>query len=114
MRSAVTFAVHGRRPITASMDTDLPEPDSPTIARTSPVSTVSETPSTARNQPMAGLEFDGEVLDVEEGHGFGIFSGFAYITVRLGAWCIVTRMETSVTGPIVPIVLNTAEISALA
>ncbi|MNY51051.1 hypothetical protein D3C86_1866110 [compost metagenome] len=33
--SAVTFAVHGRRPMAASIDTDLPEPDSPTIASTS-------------------------------------------------------------------------------
>ena len=31
-RSAVTVAVFGSRPMTASMATDLPEPDSPTIA----------------------------------------------------------------------------------
>src|SRR5262245_5390906 len=55
MRLAVTFAVQGRSPITASIDTDLPEPDSPTMARTSRESTVSETLSTARNQPLPVL-----------------------------------------------------------
>ena len=39
--SAVTVAVGGSRPITASIATDLPEPDSPTIASTSPASTES-------------------------------------------------------------------------
>ena len=53
MRSAVTLAVHGSRPMTASIDTDLPEPDSPTIASTSRLSTASETPSTARKGPLA-------------------------------------------------------------
>ena len=41
--------------MTASMDTDLPEPDSPTMARTSPVSTFMDTLSTARKQPLAVL-----------------------------------------------------------
>ena len=50
---AETVAVHGSRPMTASMATDLPEPDSPTIACTSPASTVSDTPSTARKAPCA-------------------------------------------------------------
>src|SRR5690606_39213896 len=52
-RSALTFAVQGRSPITASIETDLPEPDSPTIASTSLSSTEKETPSTARNGPCA-------------------------------------------------------------
>ena len=51
--SAVIFAVQGRRPMTASIETDFPEPDSPTIASTSPASTESDTPSTALNQPEA-------------------------------------------------------------
>ncbi len=50
--SAVTFAVQGKSPITASIDTDLPEPDSPTIASTSPASTERLIPSTARNGPV--------------------------------------------------------------
>ena len=37
--SAETFAVHGSNPMTASIDTDLPEPLSPTIANTSRSST---------------------------------------------------------------------------
>ena len=53
--SAVTFAVQGSSPITASMATDLPDPDSPTIASTSPLSTLSDTPSTARKKPDAVL-----------------------------------------------------------
>ena len=47
--SAVTVAVQGKSPISASMATDLPDPDSPTIATTSPPSTSKSTPSTARN-----------------------------------------------------------------
>src|SRR5690606_9262545 len=39
--------------MTASIETDLPEPDSPTMASTSPLSTESETPSTARSLPAA-------------------------------------------------------------
>ncbi len=34
--SAETFAVHGRSPMIASIDTDLPEPDSPTTPTSSP------------------------------------------------------------------------------
>ena len=51
-RSAVTRAVQGNRPMTASMATLLPEPDSPTIATTSPCSTASSIPSTALNGPL--------------------------------------------------------------
>ena len=51
IRSAVTVAVGGRRPITASIATDLPEPDSPTIASTSLRSSVRSNPSTALNAP---------------------------------------------------------------
>ena len=56
--------------MTASIATDFPEPDSPTIASTSPASTDSDTPSTARNGPWRGGEVDGEVADLEEGHWF--------------------------------------------
>jgi hypothetical protein len=51
MRSAVTLAVNGSSPITASIATDLPEPDSPTIASTSLGSTARSTPSTALKAP---------------------------------------------------------------
>src|SRR3954462_10714590 len=39
------------RPMTASMVTLLPEPDSPTTPKSSPLSTVRSMPSTARNGP---------------------------------------------------------------
>jgi hypothetical protein len=39
-----------------------------------PSSTVSETPSTARNQAGGRLEFDGEVFDFEERHDHDLFS----------------------------------------
>src|SRR6056300_234842 len=51
--SAVIFAVHGSNPIKASIDTDFPDPLSPTIAKISPTSTSWSTPSTARNAPDA-------------------------------------------------------------
>ncbi len=41
------------KPISVIAVTDLPEPDSPTIATTSPRSTVNETPSTARTTPSS-------------------------------------------------------------
>ena len=47
--SAVTVAVQGNKPIRASMATDLPEPDSPTMETISPGSTLRVTPSTALN-----------------------------------------------------------------
>ena len=56
MRSASTFAVQGRRPIRASMATDLPDPDSPTIDRISPWSQESDTLLTARKRPPAVLK----------------------------------------------------------
>src|SRR6478736_6482947 len=49
--SALTVAVGGRRPMTASMATDLPEPDSPTMASTSRASTCRSMPLTALNTP---------------------------------------------------------------
>jgi hypothetical protein len=52
MRSAVTLAVHGSNPITASMATDLPEPDSPTTATTSSGSTIRSKPSNALKGPV--------------------------------------------------------------
>src|SRR5260370_35561168 len=52
MRSAVALAVNGKRPIIASIATDLPEQDSPTIASTSLGSTVRSTPSTALKAPV--------------------------------------------------------------
>jgi hypothetical protein len=48
MRSALTRAVQGSRPMMASMATDLPEPDSPTMASTSLGSHTESTPSTAQ------------------------------------------------------------------
>ena len=50
-RSATTIAAGGRSPIAASIATDLPEPDSPTIASTSFRSSVKSNPSTALNGP---------------------------------------------------------------
>ena len=50
-RSAVIVAVQGRRPIIASIATDLPEPLSPTMPTISPGSTSRSTPSTARSGP---------------------------------------------------------------
>ncbi len=41
----------GNSRITASAASDLPQPDSPTIASVSPGATVSERPSTAGNTP---------------------------------------------------------------
>ncbi len=41
------------RPMTVSEVTDLPEPDSPTMARISPSSIVSETSSTALTRPSS-------------------------------------------------------------
>ena len=46
-RPAVTRALAGRRPMVASMATDLPEPLSPTMASTSRLSTEMSMPSTA-------------------------------------------------------------------
>src|SRR5947207_15974025 len=45
-KSAVTIPGCSIRPISAIMDTDLPEPDSPTMASTSPLSTCRSRPST--------------------------------------------------------------------
>ena len=41
------------RPISVIDVTDLPEPDSPTIATTSPGATVNDTPSTAATTPSS-------------------------------------------------------------
>jgi hypothetical protein len=40
-------------PINVIEVTDLPDPDSPTIATTSPAATLNETPSTARTRPSS-------------------------------------------------------------
>ena len=53
IRSQVTLAVHGKSPIRASIATDFPDPDSPTIAKISPLSQVKSTLSTALNIPPA-------------------------------------------------------------
>ena len=52
MRSACTVATHGNRPMIASIATDLPEPDSPTMASTSSGSTTTSMSSTALNGPL--------------------------------------------------------------
>ena len=58
-------------PIRVITVTDLPEPDSPTMATTSPRSSVNETPSTARTTPSSVWNETCEILDVEQplGHG---------------------------------------------
>ena len=50
--ASVTFAVQGNSPITANIETDLPEPDSPTIDRMSFSTMLRSTPSTARKVPL--------------------------------------------------------------
>ena len=52
----VTRAVSGSSPIAARDDTDLPEPDSPTTASTSPGFTSNVTSSTARTGPASVLK----------------------------------------------------------
>jgi hypothetical protein len=52
----VTRAVSGSSPIAARDDTDLPEPDSPTTASTSPGFTSNVTSSTARTRPASVLK----------------------------------------------------------
>src|SRR5271165_2232589 len=51
MRSAATVAIGGRSPMIASIATDLPDPDSPTIAKTSLRSSARSNPSTAAKAP---------------------------------------------------------------
>ena len=71
-RSSPVEAARGRRrarsaprvrPITVSVETLLPEPDSPTIPSVRPGSTASETPSTACTSAVLGVERDAQVLD---------------------------------------------------
>src|SRR5580692_3046365 len=50
-RPAVTFPAGSRMPITAYAVTDLPDPDSPTSAMVSPLSTAKLTLSSARTMP---------------------------------------------------------------
>src|SRR5438128_1781325 len=45
------------RPMIESIETDLPQPDSPTIPSIVPRSTVNETPSTARTSPSRVLKY---------------------------------------------------------
>ena len=52
-RPALTSPGNGTSPISASMARLLPEPDSPTMPRISPCSSVSDTRSTARSGPAA-------------------------------------------------------------
>ena len=54
------------RPISVIAVTDLPEPDSPTIASISPGLRSKLTPSTAWTTPVLGRERDLEVLHPEE------------------------------------------------
>ena len=57
MASALTLPGASMRPISASMVTDLPEPDSPTMPRSSPGSRVRSMPSTAGKVPKWTLRF---------------------------------------------------------
>ena len=52
-RSAVILAVQGKRPMTASMETLLPDPLSPTMPRLSPAMRSKLTPSTAFTSAFA-------------------------------------------------------------
>ena len=54
--------------MTASIATDLPEPDSPTIARTSPRLDVSDDAVDGAKRADAVAKVDGEVADLEERH----------------------------------------------
>ena len=46
--------------------TDLPEPDSPTMANTSPRATSNDTPSTARTKPSSVVEAGPQVADRQQ------------------------------------------------
>ena len=60
--------IGGSRPITASIDTDLPDPNSPTMASTSP-RVDREVDAVDRGEgPGGGVEGDGQVLDLEQRH----------------------------------------------
>ena len=52
MMEPVTLALSSSRPIRLNAVTDLPEPDSPTMARISPASTSKLTSSTALTMPF--------------------------------------------------------------
>ena len=64
--SAVTVAVQGKSPMTASIATDLPEPDSPTIATTSSREIGEIETLDRREGARPRREADGEVADGEE------------------------------------------------
>ena len=59
-------AVRGSRPMIAWLQTDLPEPDSPTSARVPPGGMEKETLSTARSDALVDAELDGQVLDAQQ------------------------------------------------
>ena len=65
--SPVICAFFGSRPITAIDDTDLPDPDSPTMPSTSPARRSNETSADGVHHAVVGREVDGQVLDREGG-----------------------------------------------
>src|SRR5260370_40594245 len=89
MRSAVTLAVNGKRPIIASIATDLPEPDSPTIASTSLGATVRSTPSTALKAPVRVAKAP-ERLRISRS---GMSSAAAVFWVERGAQAIAAEID---------------------
>ena len=68
MRSAVTLAVHGNRPMTASIDTDLPEPDFADDRQHLALVDLQRHAVDGAERTGRGLELDDEVLDLEESH----------------------------------------------
>ena len=66
--SAVTRPGQAIRPITASMATLLPEPDSPTMQRISPASIVDVDAIDGTEAAARGAELDREVADLEKRH----------------------------------------------
>ena len=62
-------------PISVIAVTDLPEPDSPTIATTSPRSTVNETPSTALTMPSSVWKMTRSSSTSSSGASLGAVAG---------------------------------------
>ena len=95
----------GSRPITASIDTDLPEPDSPTMASTSLGSRASETRSTARKSPALVVKSTQRFSMARSGIQDLFVEGRGhYIAQRAPVFhAIPVAGGLKMTGPIVPI-----------
>ena len=105
IRSAVTLAVQGSRPITASMATDLPEPefadDGQHFARIERQRDAVDGAEAA----MARGEVDGEIFDVEKRHrGLFVHGWRHYIALEPRTFTANSGgMRVKMAGPIVPI-----------